>query len=305
MSLGLSELVQVVFPDFVRIASPGVSRRMILAMGALYFTINAEERKRIERNVDDLVGEGAMAKATRRSVLPHIAEHYFEKLLVANRPMPFLRSFVRSRVRVEGLEHLDEALKAGRGALAVTAHWGAVELIPPVLVERGYPLTIVLEAKTLRLRAAIERLAAGADVELLIASRGDSVLGGILDSLGRGRILLTQVDEVDAWRRRRSRTIRLFGKTLFFDHTLDFIAKRSGSPAVGLFCTRGEGLEYSLRCESLAPDPYAVDVAEKALWLWERYTLARPEQWYQWKKWGLMKAGSGSTASLQPCSLSD
>ncbi len=298
MSLGLSELVQLVFPDLVRLASPEISRRLILAAGALYFTLNAGERKRIERNVDDLVGKGAMAKAAMRSVLAHIAEHYFEKLLVANRSMPFLRSFVRDRVRVEGLGRLDEALAAGKGALAVTAHWGAVELIPPVLVERGYPLTIILETKTLRLRAALERLVAGADVELLIASRGDSVLGGILDSLGRGRILLTQVDEVDAWRRRRSRTIRLFGKSLFFDHTLDFIAKRSGAPAVGLFCSRGGELEYSLRCESLAPDPYAVDVAEKALWLWERYTLARPEQWYQWKKWGLMKAPAALPASL-------
>ncbi|MDP3178165.1 MAG: hypothetical protein Q8M76_09700, partial [Spirochaetaceae bacterium] len=108
--------------------------------------------------------------------------------------------------------------------------------------------------------------------------------------LGRGRVLVTQIDEVDSWRRRRSRTIRLFGASLFFDHTLDFLAKRSGAPAVGIFCRRSGTLRYSLRCEELASDPRAVDVARRALALWERYTLDAPEQWYQWPKWREMKA---------------
>ena len=130
-----------------------------------------------------------------------------------------------------------------------------MELIPPLLVSRGYPVSVVLEARTKRLRAALERLVVGRDVELIIASRGDKVLDRIFASLGESRVLVTQVDEPDSWRKRRSRTIRLFGKSLFFDHSLDFIAKRSGAASVGIFCRRSEALRYELSCEEIALDP--------------------------------------------------
>lgn len=290
MSAGLSELLQTIFPGIVRNAPLEASRELMLAVGALYFAFNAGERKRIEENVCDLLGPGDRAETAKRRVFGHILEHYFEKLLVANRPRAFIDAYVRKRVEVRSLEALDEALSLGRGAIAVTAHWGAVELIPPLLAERGYPLSIVLETKTPRLRASLERLAEGRDAELIIASRGDKVLDRIFGALSRGRVLVTQVDEVDSWRRRRSRTIRIFGRSLFFDHSLDFIAKRSLAPSVGLFCERREAFRYSLECERIALDPRSTDVATAALQLWERHTLERPEQWYQWKKWTAMKA---------------
>jgi hypothetical protein len=68
------------------------------------------------------------------------------------------------------------------------------------------------------------------------------------------------------------------------------IASRSGAASVGISCRRLPGLRYALRCEGMALDPAAEDVALKAMRLWERRTLEEPEQWYQWKKWEWMKA---------------
>ena len=289
MSASLSEILQTVFPDIVRRARPETARDLMVAAGSLYFALNSRERRRIEDSVSDLLGPGERAEAAKRKVFGHILEHYFEKLLVANRSRGFLDGFVRRRVAAHGLESLDAALERGKGAIAVTAHWGAVELIPPFLVSRGYPVSVVLEARTKRLRAALERLIVGRDVELIIGSRGDRVLERIFSSLERGRVLVTQVDEPDAWRKRRTRTIRLFGRSLFFDHSLDFIAKRSGAPSVGVFCRRSEALHYDLSCEEIALDPANADVSIRALRLWERRTIEEPEQWYQWKKWMDMK----------------
>ena len=289
MSAGLSELMQALFPDIVRRASPETARDLMVAAGSLYFALNSGEKKRIEAGITDLLGPGPRAETAKREVFGHMLEHYFEKLLVANRSRSFLDGFLRKRVSSRGLESLDAALARGRGAIAVTAHWGAVELIPPVLAGLGYPVSVVLEARTPRLREALERLVVGRDVELIIASRGDKVLERIFGALRRGRVLMTQVDEVDSWRRRLSSTIRLFGKVLFFDHSLDFIAKRSGAASVGIFCRRSAGLRYELICEELAPDPAAEDVSAKAMRLWERRTIDEPEQWYQWKKWMDMK----------------
>jgi Kdo2-lipid IVA lauroyltransferase/acyltransferase len=287
---GLSELVQAIFPEIVRYASPEAARGLMVAAGSVYYAFHPRERQRIEESVSDLLGPGERAEKAKRKVFAHILEHYFEKLLVANRPRLFMEAFLRERVEARGLDALDAALARGRGALAVTAHWGAVELIPPFLAGRGYPVSIVLEARTTRLREALERLVVGRDVELIIASRGDRVLERIFGALARGRVLVTQVDEVDSWRLRPSRTIRLFGKALFFDHSLDFITKRSGAASVGIFCRRSGGLRYQLDCEPIALDPGVEEVAAKAMRLWERRTIEEPEQWYQWKKWGAMKA---------------
>ena len=290
MSAGLSELLQALFPDIVRRARPETARGLMVAAGSLYFALNSGEKRKIEAGITDLLGPGPRAEDAKRKVFGHMLEHYFEKLLVANRSRSFLDGFIRKKVAVRGLERLDAALARGRGAIAVTAHWGAVELIPPALAGLGYPVSVVLEARTPRLRAALERLVVGRDVELIIASRGDRVLESIFGALKRGRVLMTQVDEVDTWRRRLSRTIRLFGKVLFFDHSLDFIAKRSDAASVGIFCRRTERLRYELQCEELALDPSIENVANKAMRLWERRTLEEPEQWYQWKKWTDMKA---------------
>jgi lauroyl/myristoyl acyltransferase len=294
MSATLSGFLQAIFPEVVRRARPETARGLMMAAGSLYFAINSSERRKIEEGVSDLLGPGPRAEKAKREVFGHILDHYFEKLLVANRSRDFLDDFIGRRVAAEGLEGLDQALARGRGAIVVTAHWGAVELIPPLLALRGYPVSVVLEARSLRLRKSLERLAAGRDVELLIASRGDRVLQGIFSALAKGRILVTQIDEVDAWRRRKSRTIRLFGKSLYFDHSIDFIAKRSGAASVGIFCRRLPGLRYALRCEGIALDPAVEDVSVKAMRLWERRTLDEPEQWYQWNKWERMVVVAGA-----------
>ena len=199
MSAGLSELLQALFPDIVRRSRPETARDLMVAAGSVYFALNGGEKKMIEDGITDLLGPGPRAEDAKRKVFGHILEHYFEKLLVANRSRSFLDGFIRKRVAVRGLESLDAALARGRGAIAVTAHWGAVELIPPALAALGYPVSVVLEASTPRLRAALERLAVGRDVELIIASRGDRVLERIFGALKRGRVLMTQVDEVDTY----------------------------------------------------------------------------------------------------------
>ncbi|MGO8693273.1 MAG: hypothetical protein ACLQMF_06310 [Rectinemataceae bacterium] len=293
MTVGLSELMQFLFPDLMRRMPLSAVRLLMMIAGSLYFAVNWRERRVIEENVEDMLGNGARSERTRREVFAHMFEHYFEKLLVANRPLPFVRAFVRERIECRGLGALDAALERGRGAIVVTAHWGAVELIPPLLVEKGYPISVILEARSRRLREALERAVVGAQAELIIASRGDRVLDKALDALARGRVLVTQVDEVDAWRRRPSRTIKLFGARLFFDHSLDFIAARSGAPSVGVFCRRRGMLRYLLSCDLLRADAPAggrAGVSEAALKLWERHTMDVPEQWYQWKKWRSMKA---------------
>lgn len=52
----------------------------------------------------------------------------------------FTKAWASRHTRIHGQEHLDVALKAGRGALLLVAHLGPNQLLMPILGHRGYHL---------------------------------------------------------------------------------------------------------------------------------------------------------------------
>jgi len=130
----------------------------------------------------------------------------------------------------------------------------------------------------------------GHDIELITAGGGLSVYQRALASLAQNRVLMTQCDEVDAWRRRRTHTIRLFGRELYFDNTIDILAHRSGAPVVAAFLRRGPAGRYVLHLEDVSVQREAQSTARECLGRWESWVQRFPEQWYQWKKWREMLA---------------
>lgn len=288
---GLSALFQSKpMMAFIRHAPSVVSSAAISCLGWLYHALYADERRLIRRSVASFARPLGLGRAYELAGLARrgMYEHYFEKMLVASKPRSYIERYVRKRAvfRREGV--LREALARGKGVVMVTAHWGAVELLPVLLRLRGYPVSVVLETSTPLLADTLRRLAAGSDIELIIGSSGARVLDSALAALGRGRILITQCDEVDAWRRRKGRTIRLFGRELYFDHMIDFIADRTDAAVVGLYCRRLAFRRYRFTAEPIALAGRGSGAAVKALALWERYVRESPEQWYQWKKWPAM-----------------
>ena len=259
-------------------------------IGTLYHLVFEHERKHILRNILDF------ARPLRRKDVDRIFfgakqglyEHYLEKMIVATRPRYRIKRFIRERSRFLNHEILKDAYEQGDGVILVTAHWGAVELIPALLYLHEYPVSIVLETSTPKLAKTLARLISGSNVELIIESAGSQVLKSSLEALKRGRILMTQLDEVDVWKRRKGSTISLFNRSLYFDHMLDFVSSRTGAPAVGIFGRRLPGRRYEFQAEEINPEGNRSKIARKSLELWERYLIDHPDQWYQWKKWHAM-----------------
>jgi lauroyl/myristoyl acyltransferase len=171
----------------------------------------------------------------------------------------------------------------------VTAHWGAVEFIPWVLQQQGLPVSVILECATARLAKNLLEQTAGTTAELITSAHGGSIFLRAMQSLKANRVLMTQCDEVDAWRRRTGHTIRLFGRELFFDNTIDVLSHRSGAPVVAAFLRRSAHNRYTLILEDVSVQRKPESTARDCLELWEKYVSQNPEQWYQWKKWTAMK----------------
>ncbi len=294
MKLNISVFFQSPVNIFIfRHVSPRISHFYLQVIGYLYYLVNRKEKRRIARNVRDLL-EGRQEQQVRkvtRDTFRGIFSHYFEKMCSAFMETEAIERYVRQRVTIEGGELLDKALAKGKGCILVTAHWGGVEFIPWVLTVARYPASIILECKTARLAKAFQRHESLVGTELIIASSyNGSVLVRALQALKSNRVLMTQCDEVETWHKRRSSTIRLFGKSLYFDNTIEVIAKRTGAAVVGAFLERKSDGRYTLHIEDVSVERNVASTARECLGLWEKYVARAPEQWYQWKHWDEMKA---------------
>ncbi len=279
-----------------RLLSPSCSYAYMQLLGKLYYLLNRKERRLIERNIRDLLKdrEEESLRLTSRKAFEGIFAHYFEKLFSAYKDFFEMKHFVEHAMEVKNIEVLDRAIARGKGVILVTAHYGAVEFIPWYLGLKGYPISVVVECQTERLKEALDKkVTCFHDLELISSSDGSQIYPRILKSLEANRIVMTECDEVDTWRRKKNRTIRLFGRDLYFDNTLDFISHRSGAAVIQVFMKRNSMRSYTMCVEEIDPGKEENgSVARSALTLWQDYVEKHPEQWYQWKKWQAMKAVS-------------
>jgi KDO2-lipid IV(A) lauroyltransferase len=271
--------------------SPRIAQAYLHAIGFLYYLINRREKRVIEKNVREVLHgqEERYIRKVMRETFKGIFTHYFEKMFSAYLDYGTVRAYVDRHFKVEGASLLQEALDKGKGCILVTAHWGAVEFIPWVLHTRQVPTSVILECATAKLAKSLQQKIAHRDTELITSELGGSIFLRAMQSLKANRVLMTQCDEVDAWRRRRSQTINLFGRELFFDSTIDVLSHRSGAPVVAAFLKRSGRDRYTLILEDVSVQRTPQSTARDCLGLWEKYVSRFPEQWYQWKKWGAMK----------------
>lgn len=272
--------------------SPRIAQWYLHSIGFIYYIINRREKRVIEKNVREvLAGKGDKhVRKVIRETFKGIFTHYFEKMFSAFLDHRTVERYVKDHFEIQGGELIEKALAMGKGCIMVTAHWGAVEFIPWVLHVRGFPASIILECATARLAQNLREQGTLTKTELISSANGSSIFLRAMQSLKANRVLMTQCDEVDVWRRRKSSTITLFGRELFFDNAIDILSHRSGAPVVAAFLKRMGASRYSLILEDVSVQKKAESMARDCLELWERYVTLNPEQWYQWKKWTAMKA---------------
>lgn len=274
----------------IRHLSPRMAQRYLRLVGSAYYLVNRHEKRVIESNVREVLAgrEESYIREVIREAFRGIATHYYEKMCSAYLDYQDVARYVDERFEIRGAELLQQAIQGGKGCILVTAHWGAVEYLPWVLHRRGFAASIILECATAKLARSLRGQVTHADTELISTGCG-SIFRRALESLSANRVLMTECDEVDAWRKRQGHTVRLFGKDLYFDNAIDVLAHRSGAPVVAAFLKRLGNGRYSLIVEDVSVKRSPPSKAQECLQLLQRYVSRNPEQWYQWKKWGEMK----------------
>jgi KDO2-lipid IV(A) lauroyltransferase len=166
-----------------------IPRKIALTVGAmlanLIFGLAKSDKRRTYDNLRLCLG------IKNKQYIADIAEGCFRhwgKSVIEVMQFPKLtRKEVNQLVVFEGRENLDSALKAGRGVVLLTAHFGNWELLGASLTLNGYPLNVIArEVRSEKLQKLMEAHRGAAGMKVIY--RGASVKNG-LRCLKRNEIL--------------------------------------------------------------------------------------------------------------------
>jgi KDO2-lipid IV(A) lauroyltransferase len=283
--LGLSQFFQLSFNVKLARLSPFICLRIYLyLLGFLYFFLKRTDRKRIILCLKYVLKLNLKKHASYLDSIKTflgIFDHYFEKLVMAHRPLSEMTDFLRLRLYIKNRDYLDRVAKTGKGCILITGHFGAVEFLPLSLAMNGYKIVMICRFKTKRLKEELIKRAKEVDV-ILIDADEPKVAFRALQAIKSGRILITECDEFSEWRPYPDKRVSVFGHSMPQDRTLDFLYNRAKVPALmGLM--RREKRGFTLCIDSLADGRKYGSLAAKAWNKLEDYILSYPQQWYQWK----------------------
>jgi len=125
-----------------RVLPERTALRLGSALGSVCYRVFGRYRRVAVENLEQVFGDSwseSRIDTTARDTFRHIGMNLMEFLRFPGMsPDRFDRM-----VRFEGEEHLQEALKRGKGVLAITSHYGNFELFAAAIVHKGHKLSVI------------------------------------------------------------------------------------------------------------------------------------------------------------------
>jgi KDO2-lipid IV(A) lauroyltransferase len=157
-------------------------------------------------------------------------------MIETSRSLDYMKGSFKTLVRLEGKEYLDEALKQGKGVIALSAHLGNFSLMCTRLIDEGYPLSIVVrESKNPKIVKFMTSLRDSIGMESILAKPRMTCVSRCLNALKGNRILFTLIDlharESEVW-------VDFFGYLVPTYKGPVVFSLRTGAPIVPMFIIR-------------------------------------------------------------------
>lgn len=209
-----------------------------------------QDRRAVRENLKVLMGASEVPDTQVREVFRNFGRYlvdFFRTGVLTPQRLPGL-------VRIEGLEHVREAMARGRGVVGVTAHLGNYELAGVVLAFSGVPVEVVVYPhQDPWVDHFFTRQREGAGLRVIPVRKGNLRLffDRCLKTLQEGRFLGFVCDR-DFFG--SGIPVPFFGRTLQVPAGPAFMSLRTGAPIVPVFLVREPDGSYRFFCETpLAP----------------------------------------------------
>ena len=263
-------------------------------LGGFYFILNNKDKRKIKKSIHS-VFYGIKNHSERRSitlaVFRGIILHYYEKLFNAFSSAETLRAFFDIHMKNESMTAIEKGLSKGNGVLLVTGHFGGVEFIPGYLAAQNYPVTIIVRFSSNTLRNISIQKASEFSARILDVDHTPNIMKAITENLKENRIVITQCDEIKAWRPSKYNRVSFLGKDIHLDRTMDIIIKRVNPTIVFGVMHRESDHQYRFITTSQGEmekghlSPAKMPFSSLALSFLEHYIYRFPREWYQWKQY--------------------
>jgi KDO2-lipid IV(A) lauroyltransferase len=128
------------FRLFIRLIPVNCSYTIARMLSVVYFFLSRRKRRQLEKEYREVFGEIIFdrgAKAVVQKAFSIWLQNELEVLLFSTMNRDNIGSFVR----YQGMEHLDNALSSGKGAMLLFAHFGANQMIMPAVGYKGYRMS--------------------------------------------------------------------------------------------------------------------------------------------------------------------
>jgi KDO2-lipid IV(A) lauroyltransferase len=197
----------------------------------------------------------------------------------------FEDSYLKKLVCLEGKEHLDSALKNGKGAIALTAHIGNFPLMCTRLVKEGYPLSVVVRnAENQTIASLLTSIMVTIGMEPIPDKPRMTCVSRSLRALKKNRVLLLQIDQnaprTEAW-------VDFFGYLVPTFKGPVVLSLRTGAPIIPLYIIRNS--DHLHRITILPPfelnmtgdieEDITLNIARLTK-MTEAIILKHPDQWW-------------------------
>ena len=212
-----------------------IVKRFTYSAAWLSFNLLAQYRRRMEQNIAASLGQQITSEAERKDLAWRAWKNFARAVLDTTAIMHYSKQRVIGSIRLEGEEHLKEALAKGKGVLALSAHLGSFTLIGARLAAAGYPFSVVVKHPAdERFARLTDNYRAQIGIETIPAKPRREAVRGLLKALRQNRIVLVIADEFKSG----DVKVEFFGMQLPAPRGPATLALRTGAVTLPMFATR-------------------------------------------------------------------
>ncbi len=267
-------------------------------LGQVYYLFNPREKESIKWNILRVFIDSTSPQkisAITRDVFRGIFYHYAEKLINAYYGFARIERFLSENVSISGGHILEKEIRKGNKVVLVTGHFGGVEFLPVSLAFHGFKVAMMVHYKTPELKKTLEDLAQKANI-LSIDVEAESPFRKAISAINEGYALITECDEVEAWKPEENEYICAFNREVLLDRAINVLQRKTGAVILMVFVRRIGNFKYALDISRPEEFPETADIPSaqgRILKIFERYVVAYPDQWYEFKKFHRMLKDQG------------
>lgn len=251
------------------------------AFGALLFRLDRRHRRLALANLEKALGRD-LPSSVRTSIAKDSFHHFGRTMADNLKWMHWPEAKRKKFLRIEGEEHIRQALQEGRGVLLFSAHFGNWE-VASLAVSKLARLSVVARALDNRLaERELSRFRRGLGASVIYKQRAAK---SILQALRRNEIVAILIDQNVL--RREAVFVDFFGLPAATTPSLASFCLRVRSPLLPVFCTPLPGLSYLVKIGTpLQPEPAAegedplLKITQQCTKIIEAEIRAQPSLWF-------------------------